>query len=124
MKFANAQLEMNHNSYDEPTYHRRLRFERGYRQLAERRALAEASPAYMRVPAVLWTSVALALVTNFVSRAFGWARIFAYLAFLLAIASAAYGVSEIEGRHWIVDLLTGSYLIRALYILFRREWSS
>ena len=58
------------------------------------------------------------------SRSFGWLRILAYGAFLLAIANCAYGAAGFEGHHWALDLIFAAYLLRSFGRILKREWTS
>ena len=111
---------MSNMSYEDRHFHRRKRFEQGYRELAAQGAFAK-QPTSPTLSAELRIYVAFALATNLVSRAFGWLRILAYLAFMLSIANAALGTIAFAQRHWALDLLSGAYLIRSFAILLKRE---
>lgn len=114
---------MNNMSNDDPHYHHKMRFDQGYRQLAAQGVFA--SPKfYTRPSAETWVYVIFALGTNFVSRSFGWMRVFAYWAFLLSIACAAAGVMEFKERHVAMDLISVAYLGCSFGMLLKRECTS
>lgn len=113
---------MSNMSYEDRHYHRRERFEQGYRELAAQGVFRN-QPLRPAIPAELWVCVAFALIADSVSRAFGWLRTFAYWAFLLAIANSAYGAVGFEGHHWAFDLICAAYLFRSFGRLFKREWT-
>lgn len=104
-------------------YQRRMRFEQGRREFAAQGVFSK-PPTPPSLSAELWIYVLFALSTNFVSRVFGWLRIFAYLAFLLSIANAALGAVAFKERHWVLDLISGIYLVRSFVILLKRECTS
>jgi hypothetical protein len=114
---------MNNMSANDPHYHRKTRFDQGYRQLAAQGVFAQPK-TYSRPSAETWVYVIFALGTNFVSRSFGWLRVFAYWAFLLSIACGVAGVMEFTDRHVAKDLIFAAYLLRSFGMLLKRECTS
>lgn len=104
-------------------YHRRVLFEEGRRYLAAQGSCSARS-SYSRPSPEVWVYVAFAILANFVSRSFGWMRVFAYWAFLLSIGFSAFDSIDFEMRHWFMDVMSAAYLFRSFCMLLKRECNS
>jgi len=109
-------------SSNDPHYHRKMRFEQGYRELAAQGVFRKQSPR-SSIPAELWVCVAFALMANFISRLFGWLRILAYLSLVASICCLSPGAVPVFGyRHVFWDLIAAIVLLRSVWLLLSREF--
>jgi len=114
---------MNNMSTNDPHYHRKMRFEQGYRQLAAQ-GVFKNQPSRSTVPAEVWVCVAFAIVADSISRAFGWFRIIAYLTLAYSIYYLSPGAFPCFGvRHVFFDVVAGVVLLRSVWLLLRREFT-
>lgn len=102
---------------------RRMRFQQGYHRLVAQ-GVFSGQPVCAGPSAELWVCVAFALLANFVSRVFGWLRVFAYVAFLLAVILCVQEDFDFNVRHVVLDLISVPYLIYSAGRLLIRECTS
>lgn len=112
---------MNNMSNDDPHHRRKMRFDQGYRQLAAQ-GVFQKQPLRPTISAEVWVGVAFAVMADFVSRAFAWFRIFAYLAIVGAIYYLAPGAIQAFGLRLVIfDLAAAAVLLRSVWLILKRE---